>query len=377
MSHLVSRGTTMNLNQLELSAPPSLLVSKPDRPTLADHLGTSLPKWTWSCRELVPHRHYPLVSDVSAPPRPGDVALVRIEKLGYHSKITTSDQGRLRLYPGDTLVTVFGNRYATDAYEGLVQSTESLHLLTGGGMIGTVTARHRQMKNPTHVRFLGYLGNENDQRLNLKQLQFRPTKLEQEFPNVVLLVGTGMNSGKTTTGTRLTRGLLAQGLRVAACKITGSVSERDQYEMRATGAHDVRDFSDYGFPSTYLCDESELVPLFETMLADAVRIQPDIVVMEIADGLLQRETQLLLRNEFVRQRVRGIVHTAGCAASALYGLSQLECCGHDVIALSGVITNSPLFVRELAEQTDVPVCSSAEQTDALALEVMKFCRIGS
>lgn len=377
MSHLISRSIAMNLNHLELTAPQSLLDPQPDRPTLADSLGTSLPKWTWSCRELVPHRHYPLVSDQSAPPSPGDVALVQIEKLGYHSKITTSDQGRLRLYTGDTLVTVFGNRYATDAYEGLVQSTESLHLLTGGGMIGTVTARHRQMKNPTQVRFLGYLGSEHGQRLNLKQLQFRPAQPEQAFPNLILLVGTGMNSGKTTTGTRLTRGLLAHGLRVAACKITGSVSERDQYEMRATGAHDVRDFSDYGFPSTYLCDQEELLQLFETMLADALRIQPDVVVMEIADGLLQRETQLLLRHESIRRHVRGIVHTAGCAASALYGLAQLEGCGHDVIALSGVITNSPLFVRELTELTNVPVCSSAEQSDALALQVMKFCRIGA
>jgi hypothetical protein len=90
----------------------------------------------------------------------------------------------------------------------------------------------------------------------------------------------------------LAKALLRLGLRVAACKVTGSISHRDLNELRATGVHDVRDFSDYGFPSTYLCENAELIDLFEAILTDAAIASPDIVVMEIADGLLQRETQM-------------------------------------------------------------------------------------
>lgn len=348
---------------------------RPRRLTLADFPDETPIKWTWSCRELTPHRRYTVLAQTAEAPRAGDVALVEIDKLGYHSKITTSDQGRLRLYPCDVLVTVFGNRYATDAYEGRITGADELHMLTGAGMIGTVTCRHRKMKAPTQLSLLGYLGDEQGARLNLKQLQFRPRQLECEGPPVILMIGTGMNSGKTTTGTKLIKSLLAQGLRVAACKLTGSVSHNDLLELRSTGAHDVRDFSDYGFPSTYLCDTDELVPLFETMLADAGRANPDLIVMEIADGLLQRETQLLLRHPTIRRSVRGVLHTAGCAASALYGISQLEQCGHQVIGVSGLVTSAPLFVRELAQQTRVPVCSSTDAGAGLAQQVMQHCRM--
>ncbi len=371
MSSAITREALVDPRTLHAS---SVAAAAPRRLTLGD-FPTHLPlKWSWACRELVPHRHYQVLPQQAAPPQPGDVALVQIDKLGYHGKIATSDQGRLRLYPCDALVGVFGNRYATDAYEGRVESTDSLHLLTGGGMLGTVVSRHKKMKAPTQCTFLGYLADEQGERLNLKSLQFRPTRLPTPPDNVVLLIGTGMNSGKTTTGTKLVKALLAQGLRVSVCKLTGSVSHNDLYEMRATGAHDVRDFSDYGFPSTYLCDCDELLALFQTMLADAAQVEPDVVVMEIADGLLQRETRMLLQHELVRSGVRGVVHTAGCAASALYGVAQLEQAGHKVIAVSGLITSSPLFVRELAEHCTATICSSTDSGEGLAGQVMQACR---
>ena len=162
-----------------------------------------------------------------------------------------------------------------------------------------------------------------------------------------------MNSGKTTTAAKLVKALLRRGVRVAACKLTGSVCQRDRGEFSATGAHFARDFSDYGFPSTYLATREELLALFETMLADAAPAQPDITVLEIADGVLQRETELLLGHDAVRRRVGGVLLTAPAPRPPCSGSRGSRAQGHAVVAVSGRITNSPLFVREFAASSPV------------------------
>jgi hypothetical protein len=333
-------------------------------------------KWTWSCRNLLPHTEYPVRYDDRGLPQAGDVAMVRVENLGYHIKLMTAQQGQLRLYPGDQLVGVFGHRYATDAYEAQVVTLDNLSVLTNAGMIGTVLSKHQDMKKPTFVTFLHYLTDEHGQRLNLKRAHFHPKRSSQSLGNIILVVGSGMNSGKTTTMMKLTRSLLERGVRVAACKLTGSVSTNDRGELCATGAHFVTDFSDYGFPSTYLCGEDELHALFHTMMADAAAARPDVTVVEIADGLLQRETRLLLESPVIQRQVQGVVMAATCASSAIFGLDQLHAHGHQVVTVSGIITNSPLFMRELMSQRETAIASSAGNGEELAQVVMQYLELG-
>ena len=356
----------------KLVAPDSRDVSAGLDSCLHNHL-----KWTWSCRALDPEQDYQLIREETPGPRVGDIALVQVEAISNHTRIMTTDNERLRLYPDDVLVGVFGNRYATDAFEAEVRVVDELHLLTSAGMIGTVCSKHQSIKMPTQLSFLGYLTDETGQRLNLKDLQFRPTVPHHPLNNIIFTVGTGMNSGKTTTTAKLVKALLRKGLRVAACKLTGSVSHRDLYELRATAAHDTRDFSDYGFPSTYLCSQEELVRLFYTMMTDASRVRPDVTVVEIADGVLQRETRLLLESTEIRRQVSGVVLSAPCALSAIKGVEQIGCYGHKIVAVSGIITNSPLFVREFLNQSSVRVGSSVGTGDDLAELVMEHLQVTS
>jgi hypothetical protein len=318
-----------------------------------------------------------LLRDDIAAPQVGDFALVQVTTIGYHSRIATTEGHKLRLYPGDVVTGVFGNRYATDAFEAEVRSTENLHILTDAGMIGTVRSRHAETKRPTELRFLGYLGDTSGQRLNLRAFRAHPAPTSSKLKSVLLVVGTAMNSGKTTTAAKLVKSLLRRGIRVTACKLTGSVCQRDRGEFHAAGAHFAQDFSDYGFPSTYLATEEQLLGLFESMLADAAQADPDITVLEVADGVLQRETKLLLGHSEVRRRVDGVVLAAPCSASALFGIEQLHEHGHRVVAVSGRITNSPLCMREFADGSSIPVASSAGDADELAALVIEHFRLDS
>ncbi len=334
-------------------------------------------KWSWSCRAIAEHGGYALLGDEGHTPLVGDVALVRVRTLGHHSRINTAGSGKQRLYPGDLLVGVFGNRYATDAFEGEVRGLEDLHMLTDAGMIGTVCSQHKNTRKPTALEFLGFLDDGRGRRLNLKSRLFRPSRSATLRKNVLLVVGTGMNSGKTTTGSRLVKSLLRRGLRVAVYKLTGSVCQNDRSEWSATGAVDVRDFSDYGFPSTYMAPETELIDLFETLLADTERHEPDLVVMEIADGILQRETRLLLSHEAIRRRAGGVVLAATCSASALFGVEQIQALGHEVVTVSGVISNSPLFVREFQAASPIDIGFSLGDCNDLAETVVRHFAIES
>ncbi len=328
-------------------------------------------KWSWACR-ILEDTDYQIDMSSSAEPKAGDLALVRVEQIGYHSSIVTINNKKLRIYVGDLFVGVFGNRYATDALEGEVDGLQHISILTAGGMIGTIKSKHQEFGKSTDVSFIGFLNDKKGQGINLKELKFRRSMPKIQLKNLVVVVGTGMNTGKTTTSAKLIKGLSEKGLKIASCKLTGSVSNRDQDEMRSASAKSIIDFSDYGFPSTYLCTKEELLNLFDTMLYDLEKTRADLILMEIADGILQRETNMLLAETSIKRMVRGIILTADSAPSALYAVEKLKNLGYNVIAVSGKITSSPLCVKELEEHCEIPVVSSADTGERLADIVGRF-----
>jgi len=332
-------------------------------------------QWSWACRRLASLPYGSLEPAASAAPVPGDVALMRVEKTVFHKFLTTAENRRMRLYPGAQFFGVFGNRYACDAFEAEVTGSDNLSLLTAAGMVGTVKSKHHSAADPTQVTLLGYVRNAEGGRLNLKAQLFRPAAARRRPRNLIYVVGTGMNSGKTTTAARLTNGLTNVGLNVAACKLTGSVSNRDQDELAAAASHRAIDFSDFGFPSTYLCSKEELLKLFDAMTAEVAAVDPDVVLMELADGLLQRETAMLLSEPEVQQAARGLVLSAESALSALWGADRLRRLGYRIIAVSGKFTSSPLAMEEYRQNdSDIPVICSADTGAELATRVGTFMR---
>lgn len=329
-------------------------------------------RFGWATRGIAPQiegstSEYSIDTSASSL-RSGDLIIARVKSLGSHPALITSEAKRLRLYRDDIMLGVTGSRYATDAFEAKITQDGPLHLVTASGMCATVLNRHSNQSDPTALDLLGRICDSGGP-INLVERCFVPRAPRYAKTNVVLILGSGMNAGKTTTSRRLVKALLRSGLRVAVSKLTGSVSHRDLYEYESTGAHDVRDFSQYGFPSTYGCTLSELEQLFLTMVADAEQVCPDVIVIEIADGVLQNETAAILSSTVCRPLVFGTVLAAPCSLSSLQGIHQIAKHGHTVLAVSGLISNSPLMVREFEECSDVPFASSSNQATELAERV--------
>ena len=330
-------------------------------------------KWGWACRTLNPDAdHHILAIDQAAV---GDVLIAQVEAIRNHTRLMDGSASRVRLYDGDLVVGVLGHRYATDAYDARAEIQGGrVDLLTNAGMMGRVERRHSSVSAPTRLRVLGQLADANHRPINLIDRSFRPRPMPSMAAKVILVVGTGMNAGKTTTAARLAWGLTQQGLTVAALKATGSVSPNDSAELRATGAAWVRDFSDYGVPSTHRMDLARLDGLVGTMLADAEDQRPDVILVELADGVLQTETEALLRSPWLHKVSLGALLAAPCALSALMGISVVQQAGLSVLGVSGLISNAPLFVNELRARTAVPVMSSAGDGRSLGRAIAPLCR---
>src|SRR5262249_27029104 len=101
------------------------------------------------------------------------------------------------LHEGDHLAVVFGNRYATQQFEGYAGiDGETCHLLSMGGVCGLVESRHEKVLPPSRLRVLGALGDACGRRLRLKDFSL-PAIRPKAMPRKVVVCGSAMDVGKT------------------------------------------------------------------------------------------------------------------------------------------------------------------------------------
>ena len=85
-------------------------------------------------------------------------------------------------------------------------------------------------------------------------------------------------------------------------------------------------------------------------------------VAELADGVLQRETAMLLRSDAVRSRIHRLILSASDACGAIGGLQVLrDQFGLVPDAISGFCSSSPLGMRELHACTELPTYNNVDR----------------
>ncbi len=304
-------------------------------------------------------------------PTIGDVAVFRVKRIGKHNAIQGQRGSNKYIFPGDRIMLAFGNRYASEQFEGYIpeQPQEVYHILGKGGCAGVVASMHQRMalRGPTELELEAYATDPHGKVINTRYLNRSRVPFntyEKNNYRLILSLGTGMDSGKTTTAAYLARGLHDAGMRVAYVKLTGTVFSKDRAFVRDCGADLATDFSRLGYPSTYMLEEDELLDIVAGLLTEAETIHPDYVIAEIADGLLQRETAMLLRQPRFRHMVDHVLLSSGDSFSALAGLEELERLGMDASALCGAFTAAPLLVKEVQSRTDLPILTLDQLSDS-------------
>lgn len=296
--------------------------------------------------------------DSNASPSPGDLCLARVTRLGQHRHIELVTGRRAQLNVDDTVILAFGNRYATDQYEALVPPTlDSCHLVAAGGIASMAVTRHVDMKPPTVIQPLGILRDANGAVLNLSRWGWPGVGAPMSAsspPHMVVVAGASMNAGKTTLCANVIRTLRKCGLNVAALKLTGTGSGGDLWKYLDAGAIEAMDFGNVGLASTAGMEVPALDAAIGRLCA-AVSPRADIIVAELADGILQRETSQLLQSSNLRARIGSLLFAGSDPLGTIAGVELLGRWGLDVSAVSGMLVTSPLAVREFSSHCNTPV----------------------
>ncbi len=291
-------------------------------------------------------------------PAVGDLVLARVARLGQHEHIERPDGRRAKLWDGDEIIVAYGNRYAPDQFEAYVpDDLAPCHLVAGGGVAARVAAQHSGMKRATEIVPLGLLADLEGERLNLAKWGLAAAGHVHAKPYVFAVLGSSMNAGKTTTAAAIIQGLSHAGYAVGAAKVTGTGSGGDRWAMVDAGAKLVLDFTDAGHPSTFGLAPRRIEQLLGLLIGHVAAAGVEAVVVELADGLFQDDTAGLVESETFGRLVDGIVFASNSAMGAKGGADWLRARHCPLLAISGVLTTSPLAAREAAKATGLPVLS--------------------
>lgn len=338
-----------------------------------DRARLRLAPWAFTTRR-VPQGVATSILPAEGAPRVGDLVMVRVDALGMHANLQLVNGRRRHMFVGDEIVVAYGHRYASNQFEAVVPETMGpCHLVAGGGIASRALSWHaRVSKGPTHVTPVGIVADEQGKRVNLSDYRMTPRSLDASSqPATIAVVGTSMDSGKTQTAVWLARGLIAAGLRVGYAKVTGTGAGGDICWLRDAGADPVLDFTDLGMPSTYLADHDAVENALVELVAQIAHHGVDAIVLEIADGVYQRETSRLLASGTFARHAGGIVMAAQDSMGAAAGVQWLRDYPTPVLALSGVVTASPLQTQEAHTATGLPLYDREQLgTPAVAVDLL-------
>ncbi len=299
-------------------------------------------------------------------PQTGDLVLARIDRIGHHRRIESPEGRRGQLYVGDEVLLCFGARYASDQFEAVVpKRLEPCHMVAAGGIAALCVNRHDSTRPATQITPIGLVADTEGRVLNLKDYALSGARPLSGRPYTMTVVGTSMNAGKTTTIAGMVRGLTSNGLKVAVGKVTGTGAGGDRWAYVDAGASEVLDFTDFGYASTYKVPSDELTALLSAMMSSLAEDRPDVIILELADGLFFSETADLVETPAFAEMVDDVVVAASDAMGAEAGVRRLAANEMVPIALAGRMTSSPLAVREAARVLDTPIVSLGDLTDGI------------
>lgn len=226
----------------------------------------------------------------------------------------------VKVEPGDWVVGALGDRAAT--LEGVgswrdIKEDGVMHALTAAGLMGLYTSFSNLLVEPLKLQYHGHLCRGGD-KVRMSDFALRSDTHSFSVPTV-LLVGTSMSAGKTTTGRRVCKELDRAGLHVVGAKLTGAGRYRDILSFLKTGAAQIIDFVDGGLPSTVVPEEdfrSAIRPLLDRIN----ELEPDFLVLEAGASPLEPYNGAALVDELGDN----VVCTILCASDpyAVVGVEQ-------------------------------------------------------
>jgi hypothetical protein len=276
------------------------------------------------------------------------------------------------VHSGDLIVGALGHRNALHGYEGVLPSSvfagSTSNLLNLGGVIGECISFNPDVGPPFELEILG-------QVLVFPEFQSRIGKpanvsmnalshSKANWPPVVYVAGTCMNSGKTAACCSLIRKLVQSGLRVGGAKLTGVSLVRDILAMRDYGAEWSYDFTDTGVVSSTLESAPQTA---RTIFSELASHGAQIIVAETGDGIMgEYGVQAILSDKELMSHSAALVLCANDPVGVAGGIRDLnDHYGLKVDVVAGPATDNQVGTRFIQKEFGVPGINARTRAEAL------------
>jgi hypothetical protein len=261
---------------------------------------------------------------------------------------------------GDIIVGALGHRNALRGYSGHLpahlEPGDTIQLLNIGGVLGVCDSANPDVGPPFDCEVLGtvlhfpYLGERIGVPARAGASSFDPeAKLDMQGVPVVAMAGTCMDSGKTAAACAIVGRLRHLGFHIAACKATGVSLRRDILAMEDAGASETMIFSDLGIVTTTAANGPALT---RALLSGLAVHQPDVIVLELGDGLLgSYGVEAILTDEPIRSALTAVVLCANDPVAAWGGARILrDQFGIEPAVVSGPATDNAVGVEQISDR---------------------------
>jgi hypothetical protein len=302
----------------------------------------------------------------------GDYVMCEVQGRPGPFHVIERPSGRAcQVFDGDLVVGAFGTRAAT--LEGVgswrdIGEDGALNALTSAGLFGRATSVSPLMPSLMPLQYRGHL--MRGEKLTMRGFCPAVEPVALDVP-VILLIGTSMSSGKTTSGRVIVHELAQRGLKVAAAKLTGAARYRDMLSWKDAGADAVFDFVDVGLPST-VCPPEEYATLLAQLLSKIAATGPDILVAEAGASPLEPYNGSVAM-EMIDDKVRMMVL---CASDPYAVMGVQHAFGRAPDLVCGAAANTDAAIDLVGKLCGVPALNLMRRRDRPALVDMLRDRIG-
>ncbi len=295
----------------------------------------------------------------------GDYVMSKIIDPGSNVLSLELPSGRMRGVIGDErIIGALGERFATLEATGTwkkVGEDLKMNVLTAAGLMGKLTSKSVFIPNMMEVIYQGHLF-RSGKKLNMDQFVEKSPELPFTTP-VVLLVGTSMSAGKTTSARIVTNIFKMAGYKVVGAKLSGAGRYKDILAIRDVGADAVFDFVDVGLPSS-ICPREKYRSKLRQIMNKIAGVRADVAVIEIGASPLEPYNGDLAI-EAIRDQIKCIIL---CASDpyAVYGLMKAYDLTPDLV--TGIASNTLAGIQMVERLCRVKALNLIDATTSAELK---------
>lgn len=257
---------------------------------------------------------------------------------------------------GDQVIGALGVRCATLEAVGSWQDIGEdgrMEALTEGGLFGKATSVSFLLDNLPPMIYQGHIW-RNHEKVTMKDFIQPSSTFSYSIPTLIM-IGTSMSSGKTTTARIIIRGLKKAGFKVIGAKLAGAGQYHDILAMYDAGADEIFDFVDIGLPSTIMSPEAYRLSVRQ-LLSRIASSQPDIVVAEIGASPFEPYNGKIALEELKHQ----IFFTVLCASDPYAAVGATQSFELQPNVISGIVTDTTAGIELVEKVTGIKAISLSQ-----------------